>query len=496
MPSSIAEPRHCTISRNRAECRDRRLTAEKCVHTGFCDDARVKRALILAGCALVVVGVVLVWRHRGGDESAKGEPARANPAIPRPDRAQGGDPISQLPVLADDDPVGTLRLEGQVVGEADQPVAGATVVLVANPPRSVTTQADGSFVFEHLVGRSYTLLARAPAGVAGPVTARLTEKTEPIVLHLRTGATVAVTVVGSDGKPVDAATVELRGDDLQSDTTRAGVVTFKPVLPGSYDVVAYAPGTAKTYKRVRVSGELAVKLALANGAAVSGRVVDSEGNPVAGARVLNVAASEFRSPADPRLDAITTDAKGEFRFAALPAGSVRFLATHPDHASGTSAMVTLDGTTEKRDVVVTLAAGVVVRGKVVDIAGGPIEGARVRIGPAGRPGRGGPGGFGGGRQPARQAYSDASGGFSIRGLPREPLVASATHEKGGSSGVEVDGTKGDVDKVADHARSHRIDRGRGRRSRRQSGRGRAGLGVAADGRRRRLRSRDDARRRT
>jgi len=407
----------------------------------------VKRAVILAGCALAIVGVVIAWRHRGGEDAAKTDPGRGNPAIPRSiDRAQGGDPISQLPVLADDDPVGTLRLEGQVVGEADHPVAGATVVLVANPPRSVTTQADGSFLFEHLVGRSYTLLARAPGGVAGPVTARLTENTEPIVLHLRAGATVAVTVVGSDGKPVDAATVELRGDDLQSETTRAGVVTFKPVLPGPYDIVAYAPGSAKTYKRVRVSGELAVKLALVNGAAVSGRVVDSDGNRVAAARVLNVAASEFRSAADPRLDAITTDAKGEFRFAALPAGSVRFLATHPDHASGTSAMITLDGATEKRDVVVTLAPGVVVRGKVVDNTGGPVEGARVRIGPSGRGGRGG-GGFGGGRQPARQAYSDASGGFAIRGLPREPLVASATHEKGGSSGVDLDASKGDVDKV-------------------------------------------------
>ena len=407
----------------------------------------MKRAVILAGCALAIVGVVIAWRHRGGEDAAKTDPGRGNPAIPRSiDRAQGGDPISQLPVLADDDPVGTLRLEGQVVGEADHPVAGATVVLVANPPRSVTTQADGSFLFEHLVGRSYTLLARAPGGVAGPVTARLTENTEPIVLHLRAGATVAVTVVGSDGKPVDAATVELRGDDLQSETTRAGVVTFKPVLPGPYDIVAYAPGSAKRYKRVRVSGELAIKLALVNGAAVSGRVVDSDGNRVAAARVLNVAASEFRSAADPRLDAITTDAKGEFRFAALPAGSVRFLATHPDHASGTSAMITLDGATEKRDVVVTLAPGVVVRGKVVDNTGGPVEGARVRIGPSGRGGRGG-GGFGGGRQPARQAYSDASGGFAIRGLPREPLVASATHEKGGSSGVDLDASKGDVDKV-------------------------------------------------
>ena len=91
-------------------------------------------------------------------------------------------------------------------------------MLGANPPRTATTEADGGFAFDALVGRPYTLVARATQGIAGPVTARLTEKSDPVVLHLRPGAKVTVSVVGGDGKPIDGATVELRGSDYLMQT--------------------------------------------------------------------------------------------------------------------------------------------------------------------------------------------------------------------------------------------------------------------------------------
>src|SRR5207302_8205244 len=101
---------------------------------------------------------------------------------------------------------------------------------------------------DHLVGRQYTVAARAPGGIAGPVTARLTDKTETIVLRLRAGAKVTVRVAGTDGKPIDGATVELRGQDAQMQTTAGGAAIFAPVVPGGYEVVAWAPGTAKVYQ--------------------------------------------------------------------------------------------------------------------------------------------------------------------------------------------------------------------------------------------------------
>src|SRR3970040_316552 len=42
--------------------------------------------------------------------------------------------------MIDDDPKGSLQLEGQVIDAEDHPVKGATVLLSANPPRTTTTE--------------------------------------------------------------------------------------------------------------------------------------------------------------------------------------------------------------------------------------------------------------------------------------------------------------------------------------------------------------------
>ena len=110
-------------------------------------------------------------------------------------------------------------------------------------------------------------------------------------------------------------------------------------------------------------------------------------------------------------------------------------------------MVTLDGKTEKTGVTVTLPAGAEVRGRVVDTNNQPVAGARVEIGAArGRGRRGG----GGGQlvsQPPRQAYSDSSGAFAIKGLPRGELMATASHEVGAATGVPVDTSGGSATNV-------------------------------------------------
>jgi hypothetical protein len=337
----------------------------------------------------------------------------------------GGGPGDTFVVLADDDPKGTLRLEGQVLDAQDHPVGGATVVLGSSPPRTATTEGDGSFAFDGLVGRPYTVVARAAQGVAGPVTARLTERSEPLVLRLRAGATLTVDAVGLDAKPLDGATIELRGVDRQTATTAKGVAKFAPVAPGMYEVVGFAPGTAHAYATARVAGETKVRIMLAPGAPASGRVVDDRGTPVSGAQVIFAEAGSFRAQADPHLDGVTTGPDGVFRFPALPAGSFRFVANHPDHAPGTSPLVALDG--GERTGIDHARRGAVVRGKVVDTAKRPVSG-RVRVGErSGTSGR-----RGGARQPAHRAYTDAQGAFELRGLPRGELEATASHEVGAS----------------------------------------------------------------
>ncbi|MCW5808201.1 MAG: carboxypeptidase regulatory-like domain-containing protein, partial [Deltaproteobacteria bacterium] len=333
------------------------------------------------------------------------------------------------------DPKGSLRLEGQVIDADEHPVGGATVVLGSNPPRTATTETDGGFAFDGLVGRSYALIARAPSGVAGPVTAKLTGKSDPVVLRLRPAGKLTVTVT-ADGKPIDA-TVELRGLDEQRETARGGVATFNPVAAGGYQIAAWAEGKARAFAWVQVgAGDAEAKLSLVAGAAVSGRVLDDKGAPVAGARVRYAGASDWTQQSNDRLDAAMSGGDGSFAFDALPAGTFRFIATHGDLAPGTSALVTLDGRTARDNVTIQMALGAVVRGRVVDGSKNPLASARVRVGVASaRMIAEGP----------RQAFTDAKGAFEIKGVPRKPMSAVALHESGSSQTMPVDTTNGDAE---------------------------------------------------
>src|SRR5688572_14083792 len=403
-----------------------------------------KPVLALLGAVLVGIAVWFFFLRSPSRQAAPGPAAKtaAQPTTPQkaPEAHRGAERDQPMVVLVDDDPKGALRLEGQVIDGEQKPVAGATVVLSSNPPRTTKSADDGGFVFDALVARPYTLTARAAQGVAGPVTAKLTEKSDPVVLVLEAGSKVTVNVAGTDGKPIENATVELRSGEVLRQTTKAGATSFSPVVPGGYQVAAWAEGRARTMQWINAAaGETTVKLTLVPGALVAGFVVDEGGKAIAGARVTFHGASDWSQQADVRLDGVETDKSGKFEFAALPAGSFRFAAAHPDYARGASGLITLDGKAAQRDVKIVVPAGAVVRGRVVDALKQGVSGARVAIGATSRRGMI--------FEPPRQAYTDAKGGFEIKGLARKELTAIALHETGASQAVDVDTTKGDASDV-------------------------------------------------
>jgi protocatechuate 3,4-dioxygenase beta subunit len=410
-------------------------TARANISVGAILAAMRSRVLVVLG-VLLVGGAVWWWMHSRTHAAAVTPPSP--PSSHRdPARANGDRNAPTGSVVTDDDVRGELRLEGQVVDGHDEPVGGATVVLSSNPPRTATTEADGGFAFDELVGRPYTLIARAKQGVAGPVTAKLTAKSEPVVLHLRPAAKVRVEIADASGASIDGATVELRGIDHQTLKSDRGAAVFAPVVPGGYQVVAIAPGHARamTILVVRTS-DVTIKLVLAAGASVRGHVVDDHGAPVAGARVAFQGASDFIVRGDPRYDGVTTGTDGAFELAAMGAGSYRFTASHPAYAPGVSEIITLDGKTDRGDVAIKLATGATVRGRVIDAAKQPVGGARVRVANAAKRSIG--------LDAPRQTYSASDGTFELRGLARRELVAFAIGESAASSAKDVDTTRGDV----------------------------------------------------
>lgn len=114
-------------------------------------------------------------------------------------------------------------------------------------------------------------------------------------------------------------------------------------------------------------------------------------------------------------------------------GSFRFVAAHPERAPASSPLITLDGGTPRDGVVITMAVGAVIHGHVVDAQHRAVASARVRIGVA----SGALAMF----EAPREASTDATGGFEIRGLPRNQLLAVARHELGSSHPVPIDTTR-------------------------------------------------------
>jgi hypothetical protein len=332
----------------------------------------------------------------------------------------------------DDDPVGTFRLEGQVIDEHEQPVAGAEVGIDANPPKVVKSDASGAFVFEGLIARGYAVEARAEAGYAGPVRVRLGAKPEPVTLRLHAGGSVEVAV--TDGtKPIANAAVELRATVLWTATTNAaGVATFSHVGAEWAPLVASAPGFAPAAMMLGTSGDpkapIRVALVLSRGAAVRGTVVDGAGKPIGGARVVATAASEPFPVVDPRRDGVVSKSDGTFELAALSAGTWRLTATHTTYGPTTSTPIALDGASPKTGVKLVLEPGGTLTGVVTDASGAPVASANVRVVVRGNV-------F---WRAQRQAFSGADGKFKLEGLPRRGVDVVAQAEHGASAIVPVD----------------------------------------------------------
>jgi protocatechuate 3,4-dioxygenase beta subunit len=391
--------------------------------------------LVLAAVA-AVAAVAIVWKTVGSGSAEPADPAAKPADRVAPRTAAALQQVAVMPerqMVYDDDPVGDQRLEGQVIDADENPVGGALVVVDANPRREVRTEEDGSFVFDRLVSRHYRIEARKGSNIAGPVRARVSERLEPVVLRMRPAASLEITVVdAATQRPVSGAMVELRSLAVVAATTDGdGVAVIEGVGAGTLTVKVSATGYAAQFELVTSAGApgdvVRRRYALHPGVSVSGTVVDTAGQPVEGASVLVENISFLGALSDPRLDAMITDAKGRWRFDALPQATVRFRASHQRFAPTVSAPVPLADGVPRSGVEIVLDVGARLTGHVVDTGGAPAASAVVQVGGASVE-----------SALIRQAHCDDDGRFELAGLPRTAIHLVASSETASSPLVSVD----------------------------------------------------------
>ncbi len=329
---------------------------------------------------------------------------------------------------------------GRVTAQGGRSTAGTLVRFEGRgETRWVEAGSDGSFTIADAPSGKGNLVADAGDAGYGELTG--------LVLPLADGKSAAVRLspaASLSGRVIDSRTlrgvprakVELRQEAFVK-TARSGPdgsYKISPLPPRSYRISVDEPRYVPFRKSAGIAFGEAKKLdaPLVLGASMTGRVVDENGQPVAGAQGALTRTGESglgaflrRARAAPSAPAFRSAADGTFRASRLvPGESQRLTVAHPDFAPSTMGGLALVSGQTTANVAVVLRRGAAITGVVRDKDGNPLEGAEAEVQQAMgfRGGRGGaafqlnilPGAGGPGRRPP--VKSGADGRFEVRGL--------------------------------------------------------------------------------
>jgi protocatechuate 3,4-dioxygenase beta subunit len=243
-------------------------------------------------------------------------------------------------------------------------------------PRSRSTEAGGrgEFAFEELPP-GHVILSAHPDGFlpgeSDPVTLPEGDEVAGVRLVLQRGARVTGRVFDPAGEPLEGT--QLRIDTATAISGADGAFRLDGVPRGDRSLHAYHPDYRAQVRIVRVEpGENAVDLYLEEGWSLSGRTVDEEGRPVAGARL------ELRPDRPDGVGGYRAAGgdDGSFRIVVSQEGSYRLSATHPDFAPGELGGLEI-GPSPLENIEVTLTRGGSVVGRILGLAPDELAGVRV-----------------------------------------------------------------------------------------------------------------------
>jgi protocatechuate 3,4-dioxygenase beta subunit len=324
----------------------------------------------------------------------------------------------------------TAAMSGKVLGDDGIAVPDARVTLAGSgvwPARVQMTDRAGDFVFPNVPEGVYELRAEHDHDVSAPLEGVTVQpgSQAKIDLVLTPGASLRGRVrAAASGAPVRAEVrvVEeaLSGHErtVQSQADGSFEVPGLRVLP--HRVTLQSPGYVAEQRWLTPGTNATIELL--RGAAVSGKVVDSDGRPVAradievkgrsvtGQAVQMVGPIQEASPltdssrtevsgdnlgvttgAVPRVPVMPgaagssaelgfhSDERGNFQIDGLPPGQFTLSARKPGMSAGRSQQLQLRAGATVSDVVITLPAGVSLRGRVVDARGDNVAHVRVDL---------------------------------------------------------------------------------------------------------------------
>lgn len=268
------------------------------------------------------------------------------------------------------------RLEGRVLDKQTQrPVRQFTVGTETRtgPRRGNTTRAftddDGKFVLEDVPPGTYDVYVIASGYARGTTNAVEVTAGEgsTVELSLERGATV-VGRVTANGQPVSGAAVSSSGESRargaqvkHSDAN--GEFVLDTLAGGTVELTVRKQGFVPRTLSVNAPAgkETRADVELSRGRELQGRVVDSMGQPVAGAMISHRPAHERRpAPYSP----VTSDAEGAFRLEGLDDEPLLVTARKDGFAEGSSEVNPAAATA----VTITLGRGSSISGRVIGLS--------------------------------------------------------------------------------------------------------------------------------
>lgn len=295
------------------------------------------------------------------------------------------------------DEAAKISLTGRVL-KGGQPVANAILFFkrtsddgeASSDLKQSRTDADGRYQIGLDAPGGYAVVVSSSVGMFGggrtatPV--QVPDQTDPVVDILMKAAGISGRVLNQEGKPVSGAVVSVAAKGaaadrqghgpLQDQTEPDGTFLVEGVEPGTYAVTVAAVGYRNAdVPQVTVANDSdvpAIDVRLEAGRTVRGRVIDANGNGIAGALVMTSPSGTVQSGRD--AIPASSDVNGTFLVTAPAEGPIDLTAVAagfpPARAVG---LLPQDGV----DVVLHAPRPGRIRVAVIDAHGLPVPGARV-----------------------------------------------------------------------------------------------------------------------